>query len=493
MQCESVAAAIDVGSNSIKMTIARLSADGEIEQIDWASETVRLGEGVAESRRLADDRTAAAIETLRRFAARARELGAREIVAAATEATRTATNGPEFLQRVRQETGIDVRAIDGEEEAALTFAGLASAMDLTGTVLVADIGGGSTELIAAVDGAMVASQSIPLGSGRLTERVIRTDPPTIEELDRAEAEAASAMRQVLKHLSVPNANGGRLIVVGGTGEFLTRLVPADRTIDLPAIRHVLVKLASLTVAEVADAIEAPEARARVLPAGVAIVAAIATSIDAQAIEVARSGLRTGLLIRAFSTVRQDAEPVCDSPPPPPNARPRTETSDVRGKQEAPAVISFSDAMKSLIGERWQMVWKTIPAALDDSDIEGVHDVRVASRRLRAAMDVAAPLFPQRWYKALHRTAKEITSALGDVRDRDVLLVSLRAERETASIAEQPGIDRLIERVDRERRVARVDMEGYLSDLLLGPVGPEVERRFGVPLVLPKGATRGREG
>ena len=93
-------------------------------------------------------------------------------------------------------------------------------------------------------------------------------------------------------------------------------------------------------------------------------------------------------------------------------------------------------------------------ALAGEDIEGVHDVRVASRRLRAAMDVAAPVFPQRWYKALHRTAKEITGALGEVRDRDVLLEALRADREGAPLVERPGIDRIIDRVERERIAAR---------------------------------------
>ena len=74
------------------------------------------------------------------------------------------------------------------------------------------------------------------------------------------------------------------------------------------------------------------------------------------------------------------------------------------------------------------VLAAIPIALAGTDIEGVHDVRVASRRLRAAMDIAAPAFPGKWYKPLHRTAKEITGALGEVRDRDVLLEALRADR-----------------------------------------------------------------
>jgi exopolyphosphatase/guanosine-5'-triphosphate,3'-diphosphate pyrophosphatase len=177
-----IAAAIDIGSNSIKMTIGRQIPGDGFEQIDWLSEVVRLGQGIDETGRLSDDRVEAAILTLARFAEHARALGAQEILAVATEATRAAENGTIFLDRVRHETGIDVRIVDGLEEAALTFRGLTTTTDVSGNVVVADIGGGSTELIVAADGCMISSLSIPLGSGRLTERQIRTDPPTLDEL-----------------------------------------------------------------------------------------------------------------------------------------------------------------------------------------------------------------------------------------------------------------------------------------------------------------------
>jgi CHAD domain-containing protein len=135
-------------------------------------------------------------------------------------------------------------------------------------------------------------------------------------------------------------------------------------------------------------------------------------------------------------------------------------------------------MSALIAERWQTVLAAIPIALAGTDIEGVHDVRVASRRLRAAMDIAAPAFPGKWYTTLHRTAKEITRALGEVRDRDVLLEALREDRSNAPLVEHPGIDRLIDRVERERVAARAEMERYLRQLVDGPLQAEVERRFG---------------
>jgi CHAD domain-containing protein len=136
-------------------------------------------------------------------------------------------------------------------------------------------------------------------------------------------------------------------------------------------------------------------------------------------------------------------------------------------------------MRSLIGARWEDVWKAVPRAVEGADIEGVHDVRVASRRLRAAMDVAEPAFLSSWFKPLHKVAKEITSELGEVRDRDVMIEYLNAAREQAPPNERPGIDRLIARIDRERTAARKEMEMFLERLAEEGLREETRRRFPV--------------
>jgi len=149
-----------------------------------------------------------------------------------------------------------------------------------------------------------------------------------------------------------------------------------------------------------------------------------------------------------------------------------------GKAELDPTQSYRLAMKQLIGDRWGAVWKAVPVAIAGEDIEGVHDVRVASRRLRAAMDVAAECFPEGWYRPLHEVAKEITGALGEVRDRDVLIEHLTAERDQAAAGDQPGIDRLIARVSRERDLARTKMEAFLNGLAERQIATETVKRFG---------------
>lgn len=145
---------------------------------------------------------------------------------------------------------------------------------------------------------------------------------------------------------------------------------------------------------------------------------------------------------------------------------------------------YRDAMKALIGARFGAVWKAVPVAIEGSDPEGVHDVRVASRRLRAAMDVAVDSFPGTWFRPLHGIAKEITTELGAVRDRDVLLDYLRAERERVATNERAGIDRLIARVEREREAARAEMLTFLARLERQNVAEETVRRFGKDATAP---------
>lgn len=140
--------------------------------------------------------------------------------------------------------------------------------------------------------------------------------------------------------------------------------------------------------------------------------------------------------------------------------------------------TYRAAMRALIAARWRAVWEAIPIAVEGSDPEGVHNVRVASRRLRAAMDVAVEAFPAVWYKPLHRIAKEITGELGEVRDRDVMLEYLQKERAAAPEAEWAGIDRLIARLTSEREAARAEMVAYLADLEARGIVDETVTRFG---------------
>jgi exopolyphosphatase/pppGpp-phosphohydrolase len=129
----------------------------------------------------------------------------------------------------------------------------------------------------------------------LTDRLVSTDPPTGEEITKCREAAGKA----LDEMSLPPSID-RLLAVGGTGEYLTRLIPEGRAATIDDLDGVLKRLACTPASELATILEIPEARARVLPAGVAIVREIAERTRARAIEGARSGIRTGLLLAAFA-------------------------------------------------------------------------------------------------------------------------------------------------------------------------------------------------
>jgi exopolyphosphatase/guanosine-5'-triphosphate,3'-diphosphate pyrophosphatase len=289
-------AAFDIGSNSIKMSVGRIGADGTLEEILGASQTVRLGQGIETTGRLADDRIEAAIAALTDFAGQARSAGATRLIGVATEATRVAENGEAFLSRVRDELGIELQAISGDKEALLTFHGLSAVTSLEGTVVIADIGGGSTEIILVEESAFAWGKSIPLGSGRLTDRFIHSDPPRTAEIQDCEAYAAKALHDV-NSIEPPV---DRLIAIGGTGEYLERLIPNGDAISLEGIESVLARLTGTKAADLAAEIGISEARAKVLPSGIAVVQALAAALQPKRIDVARSGIRTGLLLAAFA-------------------------------------------------------------------------------------------------------------------------------------------------------------------------------------------------
>ena len=294
-----VVGVVDVGSNSIKLTVATRDSFGKIIELITALETVRLGSGLGTTGRLSDDRIQSAIDALRDFASIARDHGATELIGIATEATRQAANGEEFLVRVRLETGWDVAAIDGDREADLTFRGVASLGNVSGLTVIADIGGGSTELIEAEDGIIVEARSLPIGSGTLTDAFLTSDPPTEAEI----AAAADDISARLNPYVSPHNSAPRMIAVGGTAEYLARLVGRGALVAVVEIDLGLEICLSTPSDELANLIDIPAARARVLPAGIVVIRELTAALGVSQVEVAASGIRTGLLLETFDRLR----------------------------------------------------------------------------------------------------------------------------------------------------------------------------------------------
>jgi exopolyphosphatase / guanosine-5'-triphosphate,3'-diphosphate pyrophosphatase len=160
-------ASIDLGTNTARLLIARKDPYHEIllNRI-----ITRLGGGFTRERGLSEEAQQRSIDALRRFAAEMKKHEVAKLRAVATSAVRDAVNGDEFVRRVRQETGIDLEVIDGDEEALVTLRGVASVLDdKSGDLAVFDVGGGSTEYTLASGEELLFSRSLPIGVVRLTE------------------------------------------------------------------------------------------------------------------------------------------------------------------------------------------------------------------------------------------------------------------------------------------------------------------------------------
>lgn len=161
-------AAIDAGSNGMRIAIARVNGDGIAREVEGWREPVRLGGDAFALGQLTDETIEAAVAAFSRFAERIEAHGAKHVRAVATSAARESSNGRTLVSRVRKATGIRLEIIGGLEEAQLVFSGVASAIDLEGrSALLVDMGGGSVEVTVARNGHALGCETLSLGAVRL--------------------------------------------------------------------------------------------------------------------------------------------------------------------------------------------------------------------------------------------------------------------------------------------------------------------------------------
>jgi exopolyphosphatase/guanosine-5'-triphosphate,3'-diphosphate pyrophosphatase len=210
-------AGIDCGTNSIRLLIADSGADGALTDVVREMRVVRLGQGVDRTGRLAPDALERTRVALADYAAAIDEHGATAVRMVATSATRDAQNRDEFVAMVRATLGVDPEVITGDEEAALSFRGAVDTIPgLRGPILLADIGGGSTELVAgSPDGpGSLQARSTDVGCVRMTERHLHDDPPTRVQVDAVVADVRTAFQRAAR--SVPLHDANVLVGVAGT-------------------------------------------------------------------------------------------------------------------------------------------------------------------------------------------------------------------------------------------------------------------------------------
>ena len=186
-------AAIDIGTNSVLLLVAERRGDTIVAITERATIT-RLGQGVDATRTLAPEAVRRTLDCLGRYAEEIRAAGVTHVAVAGTSAMRDAAGGESFRAEAKALLGVEPRVISGREEAELTFEGAMTGLGLSGSVTVVDVGGGSTEIVTGdVATGPDRAVSLDVGSVRLTERHVRTDPPTANEIRAVRQDVRKAL------------------------------------------------------------------------------------------------------------------------------------------------------------------------------------------------------------------------------------------------------------------------------------------------------------
>jgi exopolyphosphatase/guanosine-5'-triphosphate,3'-diphosphate pyrophosphatase len=305
-------AAIDLGTNTILLLVAELNEDGSFSVLTDRAEIARLGEGVDKTRAISLAGEERSFATLKDYLRECKDLGVDEVVAAGTSALRDARNGPAFIQRLKRELGLDLRVLSGEDEARYSYLAVARGLRLNAAdVLVADVGGGSTEFIWAKAGALHRSASLNLGSVRLTERFFHSDPVRPGECDRMAAAIDPEIRALLREWG---RTGPFDVMVGIAGTFTTlaAVMKGLKTYSHSEVHGSLLPLSEVerqveiyrtkTIAERKQIAGLEPKRADVILAGALLIQRIMTLFGMESVTVSDQGIRYGLLYEKIAGI-----------------------------------------------------------------------------------------------------------------------------------------------------------------------------------------------
>jgi exopolyphosphatase / guanosine-5'-triphosphate,3'-diphosphate pyrophosphatase len=292
--------AIDVGTNAVRLELARPLPDGSFELIHSERDPVRPGEGVFKTGRIPREVEDRLLGTLRRYSALVRRHRA-VVRAVATSAVREAKNGPDVVRRVKRETGIDLEVVSGTEEARLIALGVLRGQPPRARNLLVDIGGGSTEVAVALGEQPQALHSVAIGSVRLAEVIEsggRVPPKRLELLRSFAAEAFQKSLPRLPRFSRALGSSGTIFTV------VSFAAGGERQATRKRVGKAVKALAAMSAEERRRVFDAR--RAEIVVAGAVILEAVMDQLGLDTITAVETGLRQGLLVDMLNRQRLDA-------------------------------------------------------------------------------------------------------------------------------------------------------------------------------------------
>lgn len=302
------AAVVDIGTNSTRLLVADVDpSSGAVEELHRQSQVTRLGEAVDSDGTITEQATERVLSTLAEYRAMIDDYGCEANLAVLTSAVRDASNGAQFTERVRAETGLDAHVLSGDEEAQLTFAGAMSDRDGSSSepTVVIDIGGGSTEFIVGSNCVPSFHVSVQAGVLRMTERHIHSDPPAPTELQ----DLARDTRAVFEQALPPEQRSGvtRGIAVAGTA---TSAAAIDQELDpydpervhgyellLGTVELLIARLADMDEAQRRQVVGLHPDRAPTIVAGMILLAESMRAFHLDRVEVSEHDILRGGALR----------------------------------------------------------------------------------------------------------------------------------------------------------------------------------------------------
>lgn len=291
-------ALIDIGTNSVRMIILKENDNDSLYSNKYM-DTTRIGEGVDKTKNISDDGMNRTIEALKKYKKIADDKNVSKIYAIATSAVRDSENKSIFLQKVKEEVGLEISVISGEEEARLGFLGVSKGVEISKIVksddyiLVIDIGGGSTELIVGRNGNIEYSISLDLGAVRMTDKFVSSDPVLKSEQDKMSNyivnEINTVMDNIIKYPIKTIIGIGGTITTAGTIDFemeeYDRKKIHNHYISLKNINAINSKLWKKTIDERKNTKGLQPKRADIIPAGFMILELLLLSIKSSGIVI----------------------------------------------------------------------------------------------------------------------------------------------------------------------------------------------------------------
>lgn len=301
-----ISAAIDLGTNTARLLVGNIES-GRLSTLRVEREIVRLGGGFSDETGLSFDAQQRGLDCLKRFSAIMQEFGVKHVRASATSAVRDAVNGMFFVERVMQETGIQLTVIDGDLEGRLTLNGVISGLDvLHDNMVVLDVGGGSTEITVAEKGVPQLVRSMPLGVVRLTEGF-----STYESMSQRISKVISQLESEISLKGICLQPGSELVATAGTATTLAAIQMEMEDYDYRRVNNFLIsraeieaiyeRLLPLTPVERISIPGLEKGREDLIMAGILVTTNVMDTFGFSRLKVSDYGLLEGLALSAVQS------------------------------------------------------------------------------------------------------------------------------------------------------------------------------------------------